>query len=227
MLARDARSDRAARVSVRINGVRSRDGVADLLSVLELGVQVDALLLPKVESADEIRWIAAILDEQRSDLELHAIIETNAGLQNCRAIAASHPRFTTLFFGAFDMSTALGCTMAWEPLLYARSRVVHAAASAGIDVIDSPYPVIADLDGLRAACLQAQRLGMAGKTAKHATQVDTIRSSFTPHADEVARAREILLRFEADPTAPLVFEGQLIELPTIKRLQRLTNAAAQ
>jgi citrate lyase beta subunit len=115
--------------------------------------------------------------------------------------------------------------MAWEPLLYARSRVVHAAALGRIEVIDSPYPDVNDDAGLRAACEQVKALGMTGKAAKHARQVATIRGAFTPTRGEIERARAIVALFRADPTQPLVFEGKLVELPSIKRLERIADLA--
>ena len=100
---------------------------------------------------------------------------------------------------------------------------MHAGASAGIEVLDSPFPDVADLEGLARDCQRVRALGMAGKAAKHASQVATIRAAFTPSSAEVERARRILALFEADPTRPLVFEGRLVELPAVKRLKRIAN----
>jgi (S)-citramalyl-CoA lyase len=209
---------------VRINSLRSRDGVADMLACLEMQkTRLTALVLPKVETPDEVRWAGALADEANSRLDLYAIVETNDGLENCRAIANSHPRLKALFFGGFDLSTALGCTMAWEPLLYARSRVVHAAASAGIQALDSPFPELDNMSGLRASAEQAKSLGMVGKAAKHASQIRAITEIFTPGPAEIETARKILELFALDPTVPLVFEGKLIELPTIKRLRSIAE----
>jgi (S)-citramalyl-CoA lyase len=216
--------DGAVQLAVRINSLRSLDGVADLLECLQLPRRrLEAVVLPKVETEDEVRWAGILADEAESRLELHAIVETNDGLENCLQIAKSHPRLKALFFGGFDLSTALGCAMAWEPLLYARSRVVHAAASAGIEALDSPFPEVDNLAGLRASAEQAKSLGMVGKAAKHASQIPAINGIFTPQAREVERARKILELFALDPTKPLVFEGKLIELPTIKRLRRVAE----
>jgi (S)-citramalyl-CoA lyase len=211
-------------LSARINSLRSLDGVADMLACLELRqTGLEALVLPKVETYDEVRWAGALADEANSHLDLHVIVETNNGLENCREIAKGHPRLKALFFGGFDLSTALGCAMAWEPLLYARSRVVHAAASAGIEALDSPFPEVDNLAGLRASAEQAKSLGMEGKAAKHASQIPAITEIFTPQSREIERARKILELFAIDPTKPLVFEGKLIELPTIKRLRRISE----
>jgi (S)-citramalyl-CoA lyase len=210
---------------VRVNTVGSPEGAADLRAVFSKPHPLGALMLPKVESADEVLHVADLAEEAGQALELYPIIETTQGLESVRVIARAHARLTALFFGGFDLSTALGCEMAWEPLLYARSRVVHAGASAGIEVLDSPFPDVGDLEGLARDCRRVKALGMAGKAAKHASQVAVIRDAFTPSPSEVERAKAILALFDADPTRPLIFEGKLVELPAVKRLRRI--AAAQ
>lgn len=211
---------RGVQLIARVNEARAVEGVEDIAALLGAPA-IGGLLLPKVDSADEVRAVAAMAQEARSDAELYAIVETAEGLENARAIAAAHPRLKALFFGAFDLSTALGCANEWEPLLYARSRTVHAAASANVEAIDSPFAGVDDLEGLRAACAQVKALGMSGKAAKHAKQVSTIRESFTPTRAEIDKARAIVAKFREDPTRPLVHEGKLVELPAIKRLERL------
>jgi (S)-citramalyl-CoA lyase len=212
--------NREVHLAARINSLRSLDGIADMRACLELGeAPLEAFVLPKVETHDEVRWAGALADEANSHLDLYAIVETTDGLENCLQIAKSHPRLKALFFGGFDLSAALGCAMEWEPLLYARSRVVHAAASGGIEALDSPFPEVENLAGLRASAEQAKSLGMVGKTAKHASQIQAITDIFTPRPTEIERARKILELFAVDPAKPLVFEGKLIELPTIRRLR--------
>lgn len=218
------RAPDGVRLIARINALASADGEADLRAFAGAPA-LAGLLLPKVESADEPRRAAAAIEQARGDAELFAIIESPQGLEACAAIARATPRLKALYFGGFDLSTALGCAMAWEPLLYARSRVVHAAAIGGIEAIDSPFPVVDDLDALRADCARVKALGMTGKCAKHASQVATIRDAFTPTAAEIERARRIVALFRADPTRPLVYEGKLIELPAIKRLERIAALA--
>ena len=208
----------------RINALADPDGPEDLHVLMTEAPAVGGVMLPKVDDPEEVRAAGDIIDTVRPDVDLYAIIETAKGLEHCVRIAQAHPRLKALFFGGFDLSTALGCEMAWEPLLYARSRVVHAGALAGLPVIDSPYPDIADIAGLQADCSRVKALGMTGKAAKHASQVAAIVQAFTPTPAEVARARAILALFEADPTRPLVYEGKLVEQPTVKRLQRIAGA---
>jgi (S)-citramalyl-CoA lyase len=161
----------------RINKMSSVEGPADLRAALAAGLA--GMMLPMVKGAEEVRHAGEIAGESRANFDLYAIIENPDGLESCTSIARAHPRLKALFFGGFDMSAALGCVMAWEPLLYARSRVVHAAAMGGIEALDSPYPDVGNLEGLRNACEQVKALGMRGKCAKHASHVATINASFT------------------------------------------------
>ena len=162
----------------RVNALGGADGPQDLRTLLAEAPALGALMLPMVTGAEEVRRAGDAADAAASGIDLYAIIETPDGLENCVAIARSHPRLRALFFGGFDLSAALGCAMEWEPLLYARSRVVHAAAAGRIACCDSPYPGVADMDGLRDACAKAKSLGMRGKAAKHASHVATINTAF-------------------------------------------------
>ena len=220
-----ARVPQGVQLMARVNAMNEPDGAEDLHALLREGPAFRGVMLPKVNGPDEVRAAGDLVDAARADVDLYAIIETAEGLERCGEIAQAHPRLQALVFGGFDLSAALGCEMAWEPLLYARSRVVHAAALGRVEVIDSPYPDVADVDGLRENCARVRALGMTGKAAKHASQVATILGAFTPSAAEVARAKAIVALYEADPTRPLVHEGKLVELPTVKRMQRIAAGA--
>lgn len=213
----------APRILIRINSLRTLQGIADIHALLSDTFPVAGLVMPKVETSDEVQWASALADDAASAMRFIPIIETAQGLEHCRNIALGSRRVTALFFGGYDLSTALGCEMAWEPLLHARSRVVHAAASADIQVLDSPYLVVDDLEGLRASAAQARSLGMTGKTAKQLGQVPHINAAFSATAAEIDFARRAVLAYDADPTRPLIVDGKLLELPTVLRLQRIAN----
>ena len=207
----------------RVNAMSEPEGADDLHALLRHGARFGGVMLPKVNGPDEVRTAGDLVEVAGREVDLYPIIETAEGLERCMEIAQSHARVKALIFGGFDLSTALGCDMAWEPLLYARSRAVHAAALARIEVMDSPFPDVANLEGLRESCARVKSLGMTGKAAKHAAQIPAILAAFTPTAGEVARAKTIVAMYEADPTRPLVFEGKLVELPTVKRMQRIAR----
>ncbi len=210
---------------VRINGLRTAFGLADVQAVLATDTPPPALMLPKVVSPDEIVWLDDVLTERAHQTRLHVIIETNAGLEAAHDIARASPRIDALFFGGVDMAAELRCKNAWEPLLYARSRVVHAAASVGIDAIDVPYLDLEDPDGMeREACL-ARDLGFSGKGAIHPRQIPILNRVFTPDEAAIAHARRILQAFAEADTGLVVVDGKLIEKPVLREMHRILSIA--
>jgi len=210
---------------VRINCLRSAVGLDDVQAILATDTPPPALMLPKVVSPDEIVWLDDLLTERGHDTRLHIIIEMNAGLEAVFDIARASSRIDALFFGGVDMSADLRCKNAWEPLLYARSRVVHAAASVGIDAIDVPYLDLDDLEGMKAQAQLAKDLGFSGKGAVHPKQISPLNEVFTPSPEEVAKAQKILAAFEEANTGLVVVDGKLIEKPVVREMQRIVSVA--
>ena len=210
---------------VRINCLRTAVGLADVTSVLETDTPPPALMLPKVMSRDEVVWLDDLLTERGHPTRLHVIIETNPALEAAYAIAHSSTRIDALFFGGVDMAAELRCKNAWEPLLYARSRVVHAAASAGIDAIDVPYLDLNDLEGMRHEAELAADLGFSGKGSIHPKQIAVLNDVFSPGEAEVAHAQRVLKAFAAADTGLVVLDGKLIEKPVLREMTRLLAIA--
>ena len=210
---------------VRINSLREGFGMADVQAVLATDTPPPALMMPKVRTPDEVVLLDNLLTERGHDTRLHVIIETNAALQAAYDIAHSSPRIDAMFFGGVDMAAELRCQNAWEPLLYARSRVVHAAASAGLDVIDVPYLDLEDPDGMTRAAMQARDLGFCGKGAVHPKQIAPLNEVFTPSSERIARARRIIAEFEAADTGLVVIDGKLIEKPVLREMHRIVAIA--
>lgn len=210
---------------VRINCLRETFGIADLQAVLATETPPPALMLPKVRAPEEIVLLDDLLTERGHATRLHVIIETNRALEAAFEIAHCSSRIDTLFFGGVDMAAELRCENAWEPLLYARSRVVHAAASAGLDVVDVPYLDLEDRDGMIVAAKQAKALGFSGKGAVHPKQIAALNDVFTPSEMEIARARRVIKTFEDADTGLVVIDGKLIEKPVLRDMYRIVAIA--
>ena len=210
---------------VRINSLREQFGIADVQAVLGADTPPPALMMPKVQTPDEVVLLDDLLTQRGHDTRLHVIIETNAGLEAAIDIANCSARIDAMFFGGVDMAAELGCRNDWEPLLYARSRVVHAAASAGLDAIDVPYLDLEDPDGMAHAAVQARDLGFSGKGAVHPKQIAALNEVFTPSADQIARARRIIDEFQAADTGLVVIDGKLIEKPVLREMHRIIAIA--
>ena len=210
---------------LRINSVRERFGIEDLSAILNSKSPPPAIMMPKVRTADEVVLVDQLLGEAQHLTRIHVIIETNEGLEAAHEIARASTRIDALFFGAIDMAPELRCDLSWENLLYARSRVVHAAASAGLDVIDVPHLDLDDMEGMRIAAEQARALGFAGKGSIHPKQIPILNEVFTPSPEKIARARRVISEFEAADTGLVVIDGKLIEKPALREMYRIVTIA--
>lgn len=222
-----AESNRDVECIVRINSLATAFGLDDVQAVLAAAA-IDAppaLMLPKVKSPDEIVWLDDLLTERGHACRLHIIIETNEALEAAHDIAHASARIDALFFGGIDMAAELRCKSAWQPLLYARSRVVHAAASAGVDVIDVPYLDLQDAAGMTREAELARDLGFCGKGAIHPKQIDAINRVFTPDEAAIDKARKVLKAFDAADTGLVVVDGKLIEAPVLREMRRIMAVA--
>jgi citrate lyase beta subunit len=219
----DVRGDRAPdgiERLVRINSLRTAFGLKDLLALIEHPTPPDGVMLPKVESADEVRIAHALLQRAARPIGLHIIIESNAGLDQAADIAGACPAVESLLFGAVDMAAELGAAMDFTSMLYARSRVVHAAASHGLDAIDVPWLDLGDEAGLREESLLVQALGFIGKAMIHPKQLPVVNAVFTPDADKIAHARRVIEAFEQSPDGLVVIDGKLVEIPVVRIAER-------
>ena len=211
---------------VRINSIATLHGLKDLQAILESSTPPPSLMIPKVKSAEEIQLLDTILSTAPTQhIRFCVIIETNQGLERAADIARASDRIDSLILGGVDMSADLRCQKAWEPLLYTRSRLVHAAASAGIDLLDVPYLNLDDPDGLRQEAQGCARLGFTGKASIHPNQLAIIHEAFTPTAAQIARAKNCVAAFEQSPTGLEVVDNELLELPVIRSMRRILAIA--
>ena len=153
------------------------------------------------------------------------IIETNEGLEAAFEIAKCSDRIDAMFFGGVDMAAELRCQNNYDALLYARSRVVHASAAAGLDVIDVPYLDLDDPDGMRIEAERVRDLGFSGKGSVHPKQIAALNEVFTPSEAQITRARRIISEFEKANTGLVVIDGKLIEKPVLRDMYRIVAIA--
>jgi len=205
---------------LRINCIRSAFGIADMDAILNTETAPPAIMMPKVNSGQEVQIMDELLSESELNIRLHIIIETNAGLENVYDIARSSDRIDALFFGAVDMSAELRCDNTWDSLVYARSRIVHAAAGVGVDAIDVPHLDLDDEEGLVRDAERARDMGFSGKGAIHPKQIALINEVFTPDAEALAKAQKLVDAFETADTGLVVVDGKLIEKPVLREMKR-------
>ena len=210
---------------VRINSMRERFGIEDINAILASKTPPPALMMPKVRTPDEVIILDQLLTEAGHETRLHVIIETNEGLEAAFEIAKCSDRIDAMFFGGVDMAAELRCQNNYDALLYARSRVVHASAAAGLDVIDVPYLDLDDPDGMRVEAERVRDLGFSGKGSVHPKQIAALNEVFTPSEAQITRARRIISEFEKANTGLVVIDGKLIEKPVLRDMYRIVAIA--
>ena len=210
---------------VRINGLSTSDGLKDLTAIIDSAAPPPAIMVPKIRSAEEVQLLDQLLIGSASNIRYCLIVETNQGLERVFDIARASPRIDSMIMGGVDMSADLRCAKEWEPLLYARSRIVHAAASAGIDLLDVPFLNLDDEAGLRDEAQRCAKLGFTGKASIHPKQIAVINDAFSPNAAIIEKAKKVCAAFENDKTGLVVVDGELIELPVVRSMYRVLAIA--
>jgi citrate lyase subunit beta / citryl-CoA lyase len=155
---------------------------------------------------------------------LIALIETPQGVESVNDILKASDRIIGVLFGAEDFTSAMGIPRTKEvsQLLYARSRISIAARVADIEALDTPFPDIDDVDGLRREALSARQLGFTGKQAIHPSQISIIHEVFSPTPDEIENARKIVAAFnEKGGTGVISVDGKMVDKPVFQRAQML------
>lgn len=179
------------RVQVRVNARGTAWHEADLDTVAALPEWVE-VRVPKVETAADV----AVVRERSPGRRLHALVETALGIENAFEIACSD--VSSIGLGEADLRSQLGLPRGLEGdagLAWQRSRVVNAAAAAGlVPPIMSVYTNVRDADGLRESSRAGRAMGFLGRSAIHPAQLPVIREAFAPTRDDVSRAEEILAR---------------------------------
>ena len=210
-----------AGVAIRINGLKTADGLHDLLALRDAATLPRLVFIPMVESASEVEIAAAVLGDRAPGLV--PLIETVKGLRAGDAIAAS-PGVAAMMFGGGDFSAELGTDLAWEPLLAARSAFVMSAAAGRIPAIDVPFILLDDDAGLAEEVLRAKALGFAAKAAIHPKQVEAINRIMRPSEAELAEARDALAAFAEAGGKVIRHNGKMLEAPVIKRFEAMLDS---
>ncbi|ESP88566.1 HpcH/HpaI aldolase/citrate lyase family protein [Candidatus Halobonum tyrrellensis] len=212
-----------AEVCVRLTGTetyRDLEALAD-----DGGGNFDAVMLPKAASGEAVEDLGEQLREHGCAVPVLALVETARGVVNAVEIADAAPT-DALAFGAEDLSADVGATRTAEgtEVLYARQRVVTAAAAAGVDAVDTVYTDFEDEAGLRAETRAAAGLGYDGKMAIHPAQVHAIHDAFAPATEEVEWAWKVLdarAAADADDRGVFAVDGEMVDAPLVARAERV------
>jgi citrate lyase subunit beta-like protein len=220
------RSEKLARINPVGSGLE-----ADDLEVV-LPARPDGIVIPKAESAEQLEWVNARIEAAEKEhgwpvgsICTVALIESARAIIDLKQIAAM-PRLEALIFGADDYAVSIGATRSragWE-VLHARSSVVMHAAANGLQSIDMVYIDFRDPVNLKIEAAQGAQMGFTGKQIIHPNQVQPVQEAFTPSAESLAQAQQIVDAFEqhqSQGAGAFDLDGRMIDMPTVKAAQQV------
>ena len=210
---------------IRTNAPQSRHATSDLAAAV--GVGIDGIILPKLETSAELRQFVAV------GIPIIGVIETARGVANVDHLAAApSSHLTALAFGAEDFITDVGGqrTPGGLEVLYARSRVVLAARAARCQALDLVYVNIRDDEGFKRDAHLGRQLGYSGKMCIVPRQVEIANAVFSPSAEEVENSRRLLEaydRAQASGRGVFEFNGAMVDEPILKRAREILELAKE
>lgn len=215
---------------VRVNGLDTewgRDDVLAFAAAIKSGAKVDAILIPKVSTPEDLDAVAALIP----DVPLWAMMETALGMLNAAQIAA-HPRLQGMVMGTNDLAKELQTRFRADRLgmQTGLGLCLLAAKAHGLTIIDGVYNAFKDDDGLRVECEQGRDMGFDGKTLIHPAQLDIANAAFAPSEAEIDLAKRQIAAFneaEAAGQGVAVVDGRIVEnLHIVTARQTLAKAEA-
>ena len=209
------------KTAVRINGLKTKAGLADLLAMAAADDLPALIFLPMVESASEVEIVHSILGNRISGLV--PLIETVRGLRAGYDIAASDG-VIGMMFGGGDFSAELGTKLEWEPLAHARGEFIMCCASAQVMAIDVPYIDMGNEAGLADECARAKAIGFKAKAAIHPKQLVAIQSAMRATETEIEEARDAIAAYDAAGGEAISHKGRMLEAPVMRRYRAILAA---
>ena len=217
-------------ILIRTNGLNTPWGYDDLVAVAKAGS--DAVLLPKVESAEMVRQAEAVLESHGApdSLAIWCMMETPRGTLHAEEIADASPRLGGLVMGTSDLAKDLQAqhTAMRLPLITSLGLCMLAARAARIAILDGVYLDLNDHEGFVDSCRQGAELGFDGKTLIHPKQIDAANEVFGPSEEEVRLSKRIIEAYaaaEAEGKGVVVVDGKLIEKLHVDHAERVVALA--
>ena len=217
-------------ILIRTNGLNTPWGYDDLVAVAKAGS--DAVLLPKVESAEMVRQAESVLEAHGAppELAIWCMMETPRAMLHAEEIADASPRLRGLVMGTSDLAKDLQAqhTAMRLPLITSLGLCMLAARAARIAILDGVYLNLNDHEGFVDSCRQGAELGFDGKTLIHPKQLEAANQVFAPSEDEIRLSRKIIdayAKAEAQGRGVVVVDGKLIEKLHVDHAKRVVALA--
>lgn len=219
-------------ITIRVNGMDTEWHEEDMKAAAAAGP--DAIVVPKVNSADEVRTLVAAMEAGGAPekTKLWAMVETPVAMLHCEEIARASDRLAVLVMGTNDLAKELYAehVPGRQPLLTGLGLCLLAARAAGVAILDGVYNNVKDAEGFEAECRQGREMGFDGKTLIHPGQIEPCNAAFAPNEKQVEEAHAILEAWEAalaEGKGVATVNGRMIEnlhVETARRVLEMSKA---
>jgi citrate lyase beta subunit len=225
------KSERCIRINSIGSGLEKQDLVAALVT------DPDAIVVPKIETADQVKWVSDHIEKYELSsrqavgrIRLLVGMETAKGILNLKEIASADKRLEAIIFGGEDFAASVGAVRTKEAteLLYVRQAVVTACAANDLQAIDIVYLDFRDSEGLRVEAEQGAGFGFSGKQVIHPNQVPVVQEAFTPSDSAIEYAKRIVESFESSQKqgrGAYALDGRMIDMPLLKNAEKVLDRA--
>lgn len=207
---------------IRVNSIGTEWHDADMVAAAAAGP--DVVLVPKVNSAEEVHQLVAALEAAGAPekTSLWAMVETPIGMLNALSIAQASPRLTGFVMGTNDLVKELYAehVPGRQPVITGLGLALLAARAAGIVIIDGVYNDVRNEEGFLAECEQGRQMGFDGKTLIHPGQVEGANTAFAPDEKAVEDARGVLEAWDNRTTGVVTYNGRMVENLHVESAQR-------
>lgn len=219
------------KIFVRTNNVNNEIIIEDLNGVVMKGL--DGLVLPKIESAGEVRLVSRLLGllEEKNNLEFGSIkliptIETALGLLRASDITGSSERVIAISWGAEDYTLDLGIkrTKEGKELYFPRALLANTAAAYKVQCLDTVFTDFNDEDGLIEEVRQIKQLGFHGKYLIHPKQIEPVNRGFMPTEEEISFSKKVVEAFDKaqkENLGVIAVDGKMVDPPVVEKAKRI------
>lgn len=218
-------------IIIRINPVETDYWTHDLDEIIPL--KPNMIMPPKVSCAQDVKTVSEYIGKleekcgfKKNTVKLIPLIETAMGVENAFQIASADERVAALFLGGEDLTADLRCkrTKEGNEIFYARTRLVCAARACGIDVYDTPFTDVDDIEGLYIDARFAKSLGFSGKASISPRHVEGINEVFSPTQEEIDYAHEVMETIhiaKQQGKGVVSLHGKMIDAPIVERARQV------
>jgi len=212
-------------ILVRVNGLNTPWGEADLKAAAGSGA--DGVLLPKVESADQVKAAGALA----GGMPIWCMMETPFGILRAEEICGASKSVAGLVMGTSDLAKDLHAahTRMRLPMLVSLGHCLLVARAYGVAILDGVYLDLEDEEGFAESCRQGVELGFDGKTLIHPKTIAAANHAFAPSEAELAWSRKIIeghRQATEKGAGVVVVDGKLVEQLHVDNAERLVALAA-